>query len=167
MCPNNGMGLQTIATRLGQGATTAWISKKLTLAKRTRSCNGFSGCTQWSVGSAFSLNDNDILSEGSLPASPLIMLKNFQLSNNGQELNYFIGYNDGAKGTSFVYAPKTPYSFSLVSPNGYDITERTTNKALTFSGFLGNSCASFFTDVFKKNVGTAVTEYQYVIYGTF
>lgn len=173
MCPNNGMGLSTISQVLGQGQTSAFVTKQLTAVKRTRRCNSFSGCTAWVITEQdWSKDEESGVSNFSPRGSSKFWLSLF-LTNNGQELQHRLASEASSGSTTiyanFVYAPKTPYSLSFIGGGSYNSLwyDKRTSTGLVFSGYVGNSCASFFTDVLKKDVGNAVQEYQYAIYGTF
>ncbi len=180
MCPNNGMGLETIARFLGQAGTTATVAENIVVVTRRRSCTGFSGCSQWQISAAKTMDEEFLrpggyyacnhYSSSSTNIGPLRLI--MYLSKDGSELNYAFTGGVGGKFSSggIVYGPKQPYS-TVFSCNGVPFEASVDTKGnpqtFTFSGSISNSCVSLFSDIRRYKDGNLVDEYQVALYGTY
>jgi len=178
-CPNNGMGLQTISTKLGPAGTTAVVAQKVQVLKRTRQCVGFSGCGPWTQTLANTVDPESIdtanggvcgYTSTNLNLGPLNLF--MQVSKDGQELTYSLGSSSlsGFSSSTVTYAPLQPYSFTFsCESRPWNTARGTVGKTtpITFAGSIGNSCISLFSDILRYQNGNVVVEYQFAAYSTF
>lgn len=162
MCPNNGMGRETLAKFIPPGASAGWVTKSLAFVKRSRRCNDISGCTEWTVEPVNTLNDEHIKFARPEGKPELrLWVENMAVNNIG--LRYMLMFQQCDSCTAAAsYSPRRPYAFQF---NDVLILGRPG----LFTGSIGNSCASLFTDVLRKQYPSqsSVWEIQYAIYGTF